>query len=592
MYKPGGTLRDAVTAIERGDYVLPAIQREFVWKQEQICRLFDSIMQGIPFGTFLFWRVEPSSVEAYKFYGFVRNYHERDNPHCPDLGLVTGRQLTAVLDGQQRLSALNIGLRGSMTVRQPAMWRTNPKAYPVRHLYLNLLSNPEPDDEGEVYSLRFLEAPRPHVPGKELWFKVPDILGMKSGALMFKWVSAALKNDGGLVPEEESSTAYETLDLLHRVIHAENKVSYYEEGSQSLERVLRIFIRLNSGGTVLSYSDLLLSIAVAQWKGDARKEIHSLRDDLNSIGTGFAFSNDFILKAGLMLAGIASVGFKVENFTKTSMEELEKQWAGIRRALLLTVELAASFGLSGQGRWAESSLLPVAFYLYRSNAPDNFATHSSRASDRSSIRDWLLRSLLKPSGIWGSGLDTLLTALRTVLQKSAQPIFPAAALEEEMRGRGKELSFSEPEVELLLDTAYPDYRTFLLLSLLYPFIDLKNHFHVDHVFPKAKLTEAQLRRAGVPLDEVGELANKANRLPNLRLLGGPENNEKRAKLPSEWLDLNFTSAATRSEHIANHDLGKVPADATDFEHFFESRRVAMKIRLQALLGAVSGGPQT
>ena len=146
MYKPGGTLRDAVTAIERGDYVLPAIQREFVWKPEQICRLFDSILQGIPFGTFLFWKVEPASVEAYKFYGFVRDYHERDNPHCPDLGLVSGRQLIAVLDGQQRLSALNIGLRGSMAIRQPSMWRNNPKAYPVKHLYLNLLSKAEPDE--------------------------------------------------------------------------------------------------------------------------------------------------------------------------------------------------------------------------------------------------------------------------------------------------------------------------------------------------------------------------------------------------------------------------------------------------------------
>ena len=369
MYKPGGTLRDAVTAIEKGDYVLPAIQREFVWKPEQICRLFDSIMQGIPFGTFLFWKVEPESVEAYKFYGFVRNYHERDNPHCPDLGLVAGRQLTAVLDGQQRLSALNIGLRGSMAVRQPSMWRNNPKAYPIKYLYLNLLSGAAPDEEGERYELRFLEHARPHVQGQELWFKVPDIMAMKTGPMMSKWVNATLKDENGLVPEDEASAAYETLDLLHRVIHAENKVSYYEEASQSLERVLHIFIRLNSGGTVLSYSDLLLSIAVAQWKGDARKEIHSLRDDLNNIGTGFAFSNDFILKAGLMLAGIASVGFKVENFTRTSMEKLEKAWGSIRDALLLTVELTASFGLSGQGRWAESSLLPVAYYLYRIQTP-------------------------------------------------------------------------------------------------------------------------------------------------------------------------------------------------------------------------------
>jgi len=114
----------------------------------------------------------------------------------------------------------------------------------------------------------------------------------------------------------ELQRAYGILDRLHRVVNSHNLINYYEEETQDLERVLNIFIRLNSGGTVLSYSDLLLSIAVAQWKTvDARAEIHKLVDELNKIGTGFALSQDFVLKAGLMLADIASVGFKVENFT-------------------------------------------------------------------------------------------------------------------------------------------------------------------------------------------------------------------------------------------------------------------------------------
>ena len=587
MYKPGGTLRDAVQAIETGRYVLPAIQREFVWRPDQVCRLFDSIMQSIPFGTFLFWRVEPRNAEAYKFYGFVRNYHERDDPHCPDLGPITGRELTAVLDGQQRLSALNIGLRGSMAWRLPNKWKTNKNAYPVRHLHLNLLHKPDPDEEGEAYQFRFLDEPPAYVPGETLWFKVPSILAMKGGPSMLGWITQALKTEAGMVPQEDSTTAYEVLDLLHRVIHAENKVSYYEEDSQSLERVLRIFIRLNSGGTVLSYSDLLLSIAVAQWQElDARKEIHSLRDDLNAIGTSFGFSNDFILKAGLMLADISSVGFKVENFTKPNMAELEKRWSGIRRALILTVELAASFGLSGQGRWAESSLLPIAYYLHRLGAPDNFVTHGSRAADRAAIRSWLVRSLLKPSGIWGSALDTLLTALRGIIRTSQDGAFPTEAMEAEMKARGKGLEFSDAEVDFLLDASYPDYRTFLLLSFLYPFVDLRNHFHVDHVLPKSLLTPAQLRRAGIAADAVDDLATKANRLANLQLLGGAENNEKRAKLPRAWLALAFLTEAAGAEFVFKHDLSPVPGSVAEFAAFFEARRATMKARLQRLLAVV------
>ncbi len=158
-----------------------------------------------------------------------------------------------------------------------------------------------------------------------------------------------------------------------------------------------------------------------------------------------------------------------------------------------------------------------------------------------------------------------------------------------MKGRGKDLTFSEPEVELLLDVSYPDYRTFLLLSLLYSFIDLKNHFHVDHVFPKARLTEAQLRRAGIPEMEVNDFAAKANRLPNLQLLGGPENNEKRAKLPLEWLNMAFHTDAARGEHIQRHDLGVLPTAVAGFSPFFDERRAAMKARLQALLVSSAAG---
>jgi hypothetical protein len=107
-----------------------------------------------------------------------------------------------------------------------------------------------------------------------------------------------------------------------------------------------------------------------------------------------------------MLADIASVGFKVENFTTPNMVALEANWSGIRAALVRTVELAATFGLNGQTLRADSALLPIAYYLYRQKAPDNYVTHSKFAAGRETIRDWLIRSLLKASGIWGSGLDT------------------------------------------------------------------------------------------------------------------------------------------------------------------------------------------
>ena len=134
---------------------------------------------------------------------------------------------------------------------------------------------------------------------------------------------------------------------------------------------------------MLSYSDLLLSIAIANFKDlDARKEVHGLVDELNSIGEGFNLSKDFVLKAGLMLTDIASVGFQVKNFTHSNMAILEKNWTKIRDSLTATVELATSFGFNSTNIRATSALLPIAYYLYQNPKGSGFAARDRYATDR------------------------------------------------------------------------------------------------------------------------------------------------------------------------------------------------------------------
>lgn len=582
MYKPGGTIAEALGRIQTKSYVLPAIQREFVWKPEQIERLFDSLMQGYPFGTFLFWKIDASTSSKFKFYDFVLNYHQRDAAHCPELPKLHHQTVTAVLDGQQRLTALNIGLRGSMAIKQPNKWWTNPEAFPVRTLRLNLLSPTSPDEDGVRYRFRFLDDGQVARDETAHWFKVPDILGMKDGPAML----ASLIEHG--LQGESLQGAYAILDRLHRVVHSHNLINYYEEEAQDLERVLNIFIRLNSGGTVLSYSDLLLSIAVAQWQQiDARAEIHKLVDELNRIGTGFALSQDFVLKAGLMLADIASVGFKVENFTTPNMLALESNWLGIRSALLRTVELAASFGLNGQSLKADSSLLPIAYYLYMRGAPANYVTHSQFAADRQAIKGWLIRSIVKASGIWGSGLDTFLTALREVIQSSDGTAFPVEQLRHVMSQRGKSLTFEPAEIEDLLHLEYGDKRTFPLLSLLFPFVDLRNQFHVDHVFPISRFTAAKLQRLGFDGPQAESMARHADMLPNLQLLEGAINNEKRASMPLGWLSTHLADPIAQQNYCTLHELGEIPPDLEGFEAFCAARKDRLREKLTALLGGVA-----
>jgi hypothetical protein len=380
----------------------------------------------------------------------MRRYHERDARTCSELPTIGDRQVTAVLDGQQRLTALNIGLSGSRAMKLPNKRRSNDQAYPETFLSLDILGDVDDPEDGMLYNFRFLSRERAKEltdPAQnQLWFRVGDVLKINEGFGILEYVHQFE------LSKDQQNRAYQRLDLLHRLVHKTPLISSYTERDQDLNRVLDIFIRMNSGGTVLSHSDLLFSIAVANWQElDARYEVNELVDTLNNTGSSFAFSKDFVLKAGLMLAEIKSVGFKVENFDRENMAILEAAWPAISQALRLTTQLASDFGYTGQTLRADSALLPIAYYLYQRRAESDFLTHSRFADDRRGIRRWLARSYLKVSGIWGSGLDTLLTSLREVIVTHGKDAFPVSAIEEEMARRGKTLSFSADELEDLVD---------------------------------------------------------------------------------------------------------------------------------------------
>ena len=161
--QPAVTIMDTLRQIESHEIVLPAIQREFVWQADQICNLFDSLMQGYPFGTFLYWKVKQEHNERYQFYDFVLHYHERDRPHCPKIGEIPNRDVVAVLDGQQHLTALNIGIRGSLVRKLPYKRWSNSDAFPTRYLHLDLLWSPTDDDVGMRYRFEFLTREQAHV---------------------------------------------------------------------------------------------------------------------------------------------------------------------------------------------------------------------------------------------------------------------------------------------------------------------------------------------------------------------------------------------------------------------------------------------
>src|SRR6185437_8114615 len=159
------TIAAVIKSIGDSQYVLPAIQREFVWREEKICALFDSLMRRYPIGGFLFWKISNETFFSHTFYGFLSDYDPRGVArYSPVLtGLPASDNRYAILDGQQRLTSLNIGLRGSHTIKRPRLHWDNPEAFEKRWLYLDLRGTSSSEATGsedeagdiEEYILRF-----------------------------------------------------------------------------------------------------------------------------------------------------------------------------------------------------------------------------------------------------------------------------------------------------------------------------------------------------------------------------------------------------------------------------------------------------
>ncbi len=569
------TIHQAINHIRKEEYVLPAIQREFIWNENQITNLFDSLMRGYPIGSFLFWKVDKEHCDLYTFYRFLDNYHQRTQRHNTRIELSGEESVTAILDGQQRLTSLYIGLKGTYASKKKYLWWNNPNAFPIRRLYMNLLRPATNRGVGFEYDFRFLTERDARDKENFHWFPIGQILSFRN----LRDINKYLRENNLIGPEYPEQCLFG----LYEAICREKMIYYYQEEVQDLDKVLNIFIRVNSAGTPLSYSDMLLSIATAQWtKIDARQVIHDLVDELNQIGAGFNLNKDFVLKSCLVLADIPNIGFRVNNFTRENSTKVESLWPQIADSLRAAVQLVSYFGYNSRTLRANNALIPIAYYLHVQQISQNNLIGKQFAENRTSIYNWVTRALLK-AGTFGSGVDTTLRTARATIQAHVGS-FPEQELYASFARIGRALRFEEEELEDLLDRTYGDSITFSVLALLYPGVNVAFNFHEDHIFPSSYFTPKRLKDAGVPVDEVDKFLERRDRIANLQLLEGLQNLEKAAKMPANWLQEHFTNEDELKEWKRRNFIADVPGSITDFLDFYESRRANMKVRLAKILG--------
>lgn len=580
-YETPLTIAEVMKDISANKYVLPSIQREYVWSTEQIETLFDSLMCDYPIGTFLFWKISKDKICEYDFYEFLKDYHEKDSTHNPKVNLNGSDGVTAVLDGQQRLTSLYIGLKGTYTYKLKWKQKNSINAYPVRKLYLNLLS--EATEGDNKYDFRFLTEYEAVSNEKAYWFPVGEILNMSDFGSVNKYINKNIYKSKFSYSDEQDDFAMDSLSLLYKVIHMEHTINYYSEKSTELDKVLNIFIRVNSGGTVLTYSDLLLSIASAQWENhDARKEIIEFVDDVNTIGDGFRINKDFVLKAALVLSDFSNIAFKVDNFNKQNMMKIESLWDDIKRAIRQAVLLVSSFGYSGENLTSNNALIPIAYYLFKNGMPDNFVNSGTTKANREKIKKWLIRSLLKKT--FSGQPDDVLRKIREILKNNGTNDFPLEHIIEKFKGTNKSIQFTDEDIdEFLLKLKYGQSDTFSTLMLLYPSLDFSNKFHEDHMYPKSKFTKTYLRKQGIAEDKLDQYIETVNNICNLQFLAAQLNEEKLATNFDEWFNSQYQTENDKYQYRTINYLPDMDYTYANYLMFMEERRKLLKAQLKKVL---------
>jgi hypothetical protein len=571
------TIAKAIDGIQSNEYILPSIQREFVWPSPKIELLFDSLMRGYPIGSFLFWQIKPEHLTKFQFYRFMDKYHQRDYKHNEPIELIGEKSRFAILDGQQRLTALNIGIKGWYAEKLPYYRWNNDYAYPKKKLYLNLMSEPKGDEDDKAYDLRMLSDQEAQYKDPNYWwFLVGQILQFETEQDVFYHCV-----DKGLVNQNLKHPSKSLMRLWH-VIKKEPVISYFLEEEHNLNKALKIFIRVNSAGTELSYSDMLLSIATAQWKElDAREEIYGLVDDLNnSTSETFNFSKDFVLKASLILSDIKTIEFRVDNFNRENMLLIEQQWNDIVEALMITAKTLAAWGYNRDTLVSHNAAIPLAYYIYKKGNPEGFVLSPVYASDRQKMRRWLSRALLKQT--FSGTPDNVLRPVRQTISSNFSE-FPETDIYKALSRTAKSMAFDEPQIDALLDSRYGQPNTFTILAMLYPWLKYDQHFHIDHIFPRSMFSKKKLQKLGIPEDQWGILLDHKDDLGNLQLLQGKQNQNKSDKEFEAWLQEIAPQPQELKAYKENHFIPDIDLSLANFPRFLQARTEIIKNKLIDLL---------
>ena len=573
------TIFQAIERIRKNEYLLPAFQREFVWSSDQIEMLFDSLMQGYPISSMLFWKVKGETKTEFSFYQFLMKFVQRHETHNKEMTTDQINDFHAILDGQQRLTALYIGLCGSYAYHTSRRsWDYSEWSFPTRHLYLNISKTCSEEESDGKFIFSFISKNDSQkndliINNEEKWFRVGRILSLHQGEYDYDL-------DDFCEDHELSKESKKMLKRLDNVIHTDLNINFYEEEDQKPDKAVNIFVRINSGGTPLSISQILWSMATANWKKeDIRTDFENLENNIRS--KGFYISKDYVLKSFLYLYH-KSVRSEITSFKSGFMSKIEQKWQGIMNALISLFDLLKTFGLTNFTLTSYNATLPILYYLYHKNIYADFSTKMCYQEDRKTIKKWLFVTLIRQ--VFGSSSDNILTQSRRVFTSDVDNSifsndienFPAQGINSEIK---KVTDVSDESIEGLglLKTQKDGNYCFPILAMLYPDLDYKNNnFHLDHLHPAASYNDLKQE------DKDNYGWRVYNSILNLQMLDANENMSKNDKPLEDWVN-EQTKDKDKDRFLENHLIPKVDLKLDNFSDFIEKRKEILIAKLKSIL---------
>ena len=574
MAYKGMSIRKVIRLINSDRMFLPAIQRKYVWDENRIIKLFDSIMLGYPIGTFLFWEVNKNTANNmnYSFYKFINNYHERDNFVNPLVAMPIEMEhdtFFSVLDGQQRLTSLYIALQGSLSLKKYKAWATNDDAYIKKELYFNIEKEPIYNDEEEVeedenansltYEFKFLT--EDEALKDKRWFKVKNILKYETLTDLVVF----LKNGNYPI------VAYSNLSKLFDVLTKDDNsspINYFDIPTEcNMNDVLKVFVRVNSGGIILSKTDLLFSTIVSYWdKG--REKVEELIKEINNQGQKFKFSNDFIMRTCLCVLDFP-ISLKPETFTKANVEQIKTNWTNIAKSIKDTVKLIVDFGFCHENLVSYNAVIPIIYYLYKNGKIDD--------DTKEEIKKYLI--IAETKQIFGVASNQAISSVRNEMNKAIQKKekFKMEILSELSLVGDRNFLINDDYLETLFKYDKGPY-TFMILTLLYPNIIVNGtyKFHQDHMHPFTGFVDSKLKAINIDENTIHRWKKDRNKLANLQLLQSDENESKNRSPLIDWLQTHQSEVKYLPENISY--------ELKNFDEFFKERKNLLKNQLKEIFG--------